>query len=101
MQTSQKTILAITISQLIYYLIPLGSFPLLLASFDVANYGIWIEATTIAGLFVALSSRALGNALGARIASNPQDADISFSSALVLFPAAGGAVGLVMFLAAP
>jgi O-antigen/teichoic acid export membrane protein len=101
MQAFQKTILVTTVSQLIYYLIPLVSFPILLASFDIASYGLWIEANTIASLFAAASAPALGNALGAIIASNPEDAEVSYSNALILFPVVGIVIVLFMYLAAP
>jgi O-antigen/teichoic acid export membrane protein len=100
-QNTGRTVIIVMITQVITLGLPIITFPLLISTFDVTSYGIWVEAGTISSLFVAFSAYSMFGALGATIAQKNLDADQVYANTLYLFLAAGGLLTVVMALGAP
>jgi O-antigen/teichoic acid export membrane protein len=98
---SKRTILIVSVSQIVSYLIPLLTFPILVKSFDINSYGIWIEASTISSLAVSFAVAGLVNALGVMIVSKPDDADKIYANSLYIFLIVGIVIGAIISLIAP
>jgi O-antigen/teichoic acid export membrane protein len=101
MTSHKRTIALITLSQLISNLIPLITFPLLVKTFNVDEYGIWVEAGTIAGLFTVVLGYGLTYAVGALAVSQPEKADFIYSNALYLFLFLTCLLGIILVMLAP
>ncbi len=97
----RKTILIVTVSQLINYGLPVITFALLVKALDIKHYGIWIEASTIVGLLTTFGTHGLGNALGAMVVNKNDDIDKIYSSALYLFLIITVTLILLLCLSAP
>ncbi|MCC7446774.1 MAG: oligosaccharide flippase family protein [Anaerolineae bacterium] len=98
----RRTTSIITVSQIINYTLPLLTFPLLVKTFDVRLYGVWIEANTIVGLLSTFSSIGLGNALAMKAANSaPDQAEHFYANALYTFLSLCGGLTVLMWVAAP
>src|SRR5688572_29736401 len=92
MDTSRKTIVVIAIAQLVNYLLPLITFPLLVKSLTISDYGMWIEAGTIVGLSVAFIFLGLNAAVNLLVANQPEQANNAYSNAFYL----SGGIAIVL-----
>ncbi len=97
----KRTIFIISISQIISYVIPLITFPILVKSFDLTTYGIWIEASTISSLAISFGVAGLANALGVMIVNKAADSERVYVNALYIFMTTGIALAIVIWLGAP
>jgi O-antigen/teichoic acid export membrane protein len=80
-----KTVLVVTLAQLINYGLPILTFPLLVKAFDINTYGIWIEVNTITSLAISFGILGLGNAVGVMIVEQKNNTDVVYSNALYAF----------------
>lgn len=101
MNTSKKTVLIIAVAQLINYVLPLITFPLLIRAFSITQYGIWVEAGTIVGLIIAFVINGLNAATNALAVSQPAESDHIFSNALYLFIGITTIFTVAMIIGAP
>jgi O-antigen/teichoic acid export membrane protein len=101
-QTFRRTAFINTFSQLVNYLFPLLTFPLLVKAFETTLYGMWIEAGALVGFLTILVSAGVGNAVAALIPGKTSDeAAHIYSNALYITFGLCGSVVLITVLAAP
>ncbi len=97
----KRTILIVSISQIISYLIPLITFPILVKSFDLTTYGIWIEASTISSLAVSFGIAGLANAMGVMIVNKAEDSETIYVNSLYLFMSIGIGLTAIIWIGSP
>ncbi len=97
----KKTVLIVTISQIINYGLPILTFPLLVRAFDIRTYGIWIEINTVTSLLISFGILGLGNALGVMIVEQKNSSDTIYSNALYAFVILAGILALFLIIFAP
>jgi len=97
----KKTVFIITIAQLVNYAIPALTFPLLISTFDINTYGLWIVANTVAGFAVIFWAHGLSNALGTIIANRKDDPNPYYANVFYAFLTIGSGMTVAILLAAP
>jgi O-antigen/teichoic acid export membrane protein len=101
MANQRRVIFIIGITQIFNYVVPLVTFPLLVRSFAIENYGMWIEAATVTGLALAFSSSALNAGMNTLAMSQIERRDAIYANALYLFLLICGGLSLGIAFAAP
>ena len=98
----RRTTFLITLTLLFNNGLPLITFPILTKTFDIASYGMWIEAGTIVGLIVIFANQGIANALGMSAANISDDArDRLYANALYGFLIISGMLIMAVFITAP
>ncbi len=91
----------ITIAQIVNYGLPIVTFPLLVRTFDINEYGHWIEANTLGQFLLVFCVHGFGNALGALVVSKTDELSATSSNTLYLFLFLCTLISMLMLVAAP
>lgn len=97
----KKTVLVVTLAQLINYGLPILTFPLMVRAFDIITYGVWIEVSTISSLLISFGVLGLGNAIGVMIVEQKNDPNTVYSNALYAFVTLGSSLTVLLIILAP
>jgi O-antigen/teichoic acid export membrane protein len=97
----RKTILLISLSQLANYAIPLLTFPILVRAFQISQYGVWVEVSTLTSLAISFGISGLANTLGLMIANHTTDDRIVYANTLYLALVVGIGLSVLVFALAP